>query len=167
MGSEGHRTPQPQHLPAVVAGGFGEGEQTDQPPQLSGFDHRHPCDQAEAEHDQHQGVHQPVSGQASLRGVAADAKGSEIAQGRQALVPLAERGVLELHLLEGLGGRGLTRLFHNLSILAWAVVIAKGLALLAPWEAESPLFKILEENVSHRAADLALEVQELAVRFLP
>jgi hypothetical protein len=29
------------------------------------------------------------------------------------------------HLLEGLGGKGITRLFHNLSILAWAVVIAK------------------------------------------
>lgn len=29
------------------------------------------------------------------------------------------------HLLEGLGNKGITRLFHNLSILAWAVVIAK------------------------------------------
>jgi hypothetical protein len=74
-----------------VAGGFGEGEQTHQPPQLSGFIHRHPCDQAEAEHDQHQGVHQPMSGQASFRGVAADAQGSEISQGRQTLVPLAEQ----------------------------------------------------------------------------
>jgi hypothetical protein len=29
------------------------------------------------------------------------------------------------HLLEGLGEKGVTKLFHNLSILAWAVVIAK------------------------------------------
>jgi len=29
------------------------------------------------------------------------------------------------HLLEGLGDKGITKLFHNLSILAWAVVIAR------------------------------------------
>jgi hypothetical protein len=49
------------------------------------------------------------------------------------------------HLLEGLGDRGISRLFHNLSILAWATVIAKGVELLAPWEENSPLFKFIGE----------------------
>jgi hypothetical protein len=70
------------------------------------------------------------------------------------------------HLLEGLGERGITRLFHNLSILAWATVIAKGVELLAPWEENSPLFKFIGENFSHQAADMVLEGQELLVNIL-
>jgi hypothetical protein len=67
------------------------------------------------------------------------------------------------HLLEGLGDRGITKLFHNLSILAWATVIAKGVELLAPWEEQSPLFKFIGENFSHQAADMVLEGQELLI----
>ncbi|WIA31349.1 hypothetical protein OEZ86_002250 [Tetradesmus obliquus] len=70
------------------------------------------------------------------------------------------------HLLEGLGGKGITRLFHNLSILAWAVVIAKGVALIAPWEESSPLLKFISENFSHQAADMVLEGQELLVTLI-
>eukprot|EP00878_Enallax_costatus_P039136 GHUV01044675.1.p1 GENE.GHUV01044675.1~~GHUV01044675.1.p1 ORF type:complete len:116 (+),score=39.82 GHUV01044675.1:791-1138(+) len=70
------------------------------------------------------------------------------------------------HLLEGLGNKGITRLFHNLSILAWAVVIAKGVELLAPWEENSPLFKFISENFSHRAADMVIEGQELIVNLM-
>ncbi|KAF8057765.1 Nek1 [Scenedesmus sp. PABB004] len=70
------------------------------------------------------------------------------------------------HLLQGLGERGLSRLFHNLSILAWAVVIAKGVELVAPWEEQSPLLKFIGENFSHQAADVVLESQELLVNLL-
>lgn len=70
------------------------------------------------------------------------------------------------HLLEGLGDRGITKLFHNLSILAWATVIAKGVELLAPWEEQSPLFKFIGENFSHQAADMVLEGQELLINVL-
>lgn len=58
------------------------------------------------------------------------------------------------------------QLFHNLSILAWATVIAKGVELLAPWEEKSPVFKFIGENVSHQAADMVLEGQELLINLM-
>ena len=70
------------------------------------------------------------------------------------------------HLLQGLGKQGITKLFHNLSILAWAVVIAKGVSLLAPWEEASPLLKYISENFSHRAADAVLEGQEVLIQLM-
>ena len=53
-------------------------------------------------------------------------------------------------------------------MLAWAVVLAKALALAAPTELESnPVLKWIAENVSHQAADVVLESQEVLVNLLP
>jgi hypothetical protein len=71
------------------------------------------------------------------------------------------------HLLQGMGDKGLTKLFHQLSILAWAVVLAKLLSLAAPWEENSPVFTYLNEILGHKAGDLVLEAEELLVRLLP
>ena len=71
------------------------------------------------------------------------------------------------HLLQGLGGRGLSKLFNQLAILAWAVVAAKLLSLAAPWQEGSPLFAYLNEVVGHRVGDLLLEAEQLLVRLLP
>jgi hypothetical protein len=55
------------------------------------------------------------------------------------------------HLLLGLGPKGLAKLFHQLSILAWAVVLAKLISLAAPWEESSPFFSYLNEILGHKA----------------
>jgi hypothetical protein len=46
------------------------------------------------------------------------------------------------------------------------VVLAKGLALIAPWEENSPLFSFLNETLGHRAADAVLEAQEVLVNVV-
>ncbi|KIZ01686.1 hypothetical protein MNEG_6274 [Monoraphidium neglectum] len=71
------------------------------------------------------------------------------------------------HLLQGLGKNGLTKLFHNLSILAWAVVMAKLVALAAPWEESSPFFSYLNEVLGHKAGDFMLEAEQMLVKMLP
>jgi len=55
----------------------------------------------------------------------------------------------------------------QLSILAWAVVLAKLLSLAAPWEEGSPLWSYLNEVLGHRAGDMLLEAEEVLVRLLP
>ena len=70
------------------------------------------------------------------------------------------------HLLEALGPAGLTKLFQQLAILAWAVVAAKGLELAAPWGEGSPLFSYLNDVAGHRLGDWLLETEELLVRLL-
>lgn len=70
------------------------------------------------------------------------------------------------HLLQALGPANLTKLFKQLSILAWAVVLAKGLELAAPWQEGSPLFTYLNDVAGHRLGDWLLEAEEVLVRLL-
>ena len=65
-----------------------------------------------------------------------------------------------------LARRGLTKLFHNLGVLAWAVVLAKGSSLLLPVLGENPLLEYIADTFSHEAADVVLEGQEVLIQLL-
>ena len=69
--------------------------------------------------------------------------------------------------MQGVGRKGLTSLFSNLSILAWTVALADGVAMAAPWIEHSPFFTYVAEKFSHEAAHTLLSAQKLLVRLLP
>lgn len=71
------------------------------------------------------------------------------------------------HLLDGLGHKGLTKLFHDLSILAWAVVMAQAITVLEPFKENSPLVTFITERLGHSAADVVIEAQALLLKLIP
>lgn len=70
------------------------------------------------------------------------------------------------HLMQGMGRKGLTSLFQNLCLLAWAVTLADALALAAPWIEASPVFTFVSERVSHEAAHALLSAEKLLARLV-
>jgi len=70
------------------------------------------------------------------------------------------------HLMQGVGRRGLTSLFQNLCLLAWAVTLADALTLAAPWIEASPVFTFVSERVSHEAAHTLLGAEKLLARLI-
>ncbi|KAK9845783.1 hypothetical protein WJX81_002252 [Elliptochloris bilobata] len=70
------------------------------------------------------------------------------------------------HLMQGVGRKGLTSLFQNLCLLAWAVTLADALTLAAPWIEASPIFTFVSEQVSHEAAHALLGAEKLLARLI-
>ena len=70
------------------------------------------------------------------------------------------------HLMQGVGRKGLTSLFQNLCLLAWAVTLADVLTLAAPWIEASPVFTFISERFSHEAAHTLLSAEKLFARVI-
>lgn len=70
------------------------------------------------------------------------------------------------HLMSGLGRRGLTSLFSNLSVLSITICIANALTLTLPWVEGSAAFRFIAERTSNEVARVLIELQRVIVRLL-
>lgn len=70
------------------------------------------------------------------------------------------------HLMSGLGKRGLTSLFVNMSVLSVTICVANALTLALPWVEGSAAFKYIAERSSQEVARVLIELQRVLVRLL-
>ncbi len=70
------------------------------------------------------------------------------------------------HLMSGLGKRGLTSLFFNLTILSLTICVANALTLALPFVEGSAPFRFLAERTSNEVARVLVELQRVLIRFL-